>query len=539
METTINFKRILRSQYALTLVSVSLGLLFDYLFYDNYLGVSFPFFLLLITLILVFYSLKPSLKGKKFHWFLIIAAITLSCTFVLYTNPYLLSLNLVLTYVFLVLGTQLMGFRFHYSLRNHRLISDISIFIKDTIIHMFTPFRLSFYKSIISKSPNNKRITIKLLTGLALSLPVLLIIIPLLSSADLAFLKIVDQIALWISEIDLGDFGLHGIIILSVSLIIFSYTYTLSKSDANESQADANNTPKSTRLSFDPITISTLLLVLNVVYMVFAVTQFTYLFGGESNTLVSGYTYSEYARKGFFELVAVSIINLGLTLLIISFLKRESRSLLRLTQGLLMLLVVSTIVILYSAHIRLSLYEETYGYTYMRILPHTFMILIFALLGISGFKVFRKSVPIIKLYTIASIVWYIFFNFMNIDRIIVDNNVERYLRTGKIDISYLRNLSYEAIPSLIKLKKHCDQLIQKEENKISSAYLIPLETVKYLEASSSKIPHWIRIEISRRLDYYFRRQLEDLNIQDDWPAFNFSKYRARRELLKYMPSLDS
>ncbi len=539
METTIDFKKILRSQYTLSLVSVSLGLLFDYLFYDNYLGVSFPFFFVLITLVIVLYSLKPPLKRQKFHWFLLISAITLSCTFALYTNLYLLSLNLVLTYILLILGTQLMGSNINYSLKNNRLISYISGFIKDTIIHMFTPFRSSFYRNIVSKSSNNKRITVKLLTGFALSLPVLLIIIPLLSSADLAFLIIVDQIALWFSEIDLGDFGLHGIIILSVSLIVFSYTYTLSKSDTNESQTDTSNASKFLRLSFDPITTSTLLFILNAVYILFAVTQFTYLFGGESDTLVSGYTYSEYARKGFFELVAVSIINLTLILLITPFVKRESRSLFRVTQGLLMLLVVSTIIILYSAHIRLSLYEETYGYTYMRILPHTFMILIFALLGISGFKIFRKRVPIIKLYAVASIIWYIFFNFINIDRIIADNNVERYIKTDKIDIPYLTSLSYEAIPSLILLKKHCDKLIEEEENKISSGYMIPLETVKYIEASSPGVQRRKRIEISKQLDVYLRGQLEDLNTQDNWPAFNFSKYRTRGELSRYMPSLGS
>ncbi len=539
MKSTIDFKKILRSQYVLILVSVSLGFLFDYLFYDKYLGVSFPLFFVLITVVLILYVLKPPLRRRRFHWFLLIAAIALSCTFVLYTNPYLLSLNLVLTYILLLLGTQLMGSNIHYSLRNHRLISDILGFIKDTIIHMFTPFRLLLYRNIISKSPNNKRITIKLLTGLALSLPVLLIIIPLLSSADLTFLKIVDRIALWISEIDLGDFGLHGFIILSASLIIFSYTYTLSKSDTNESQADTSNTTRFTRLSFDPITTSTMLFVLNAVYIIFTITQFTYLFGGNNDTLISGYTYSEYARKGFFELIAVSIINLGLTLLITPFIKRESRSLLRITQGLLMLLVISTIVILYSAHIRLSLYEETYGYTYMRILPHTFMILVVALLSISSVKIFRKSLPTAKLYAVASIAWYIFFNFMNIDRMITDNNVKRYIRTGKIDISYLTNLSYEAIPSLIRLKKHCDQLIGEEKRKISYGYIIPLGTVRYLEASYHESPHRRRIEISKQLDSYFREQLKDLNIQNDWPAFNFSKYRTRRELLKYMPLLDS
>ncbi len=38
--------------------------------------------------------------------------------------------------------------------------------------------------------------------------------------------------------------------------------------------------------------------------------QFTYLFGGTDNINVEGFTYSEYAVRGFFELVAVAVISL-------------------------------------------------------------------------------------------------------------------------------------------------------------------------------------------------------------------------------------
>ena len=52
--------------------------------------------------------------------------------------------------------------------------------------------------------------------------------------------------------------------------------------------------------------------------MVFVAVQFKYFFSG---TLDSGLTYAEYARKGFFELLFGTIINLSLTTIIITFSK--------------------------------------------------------------------------------------------------------------------------------------------------------------------------------------------------------------------------
>ena len=46
------------------------------------------------------------------------------------------------------------------------------------------------------------------------------------------------------------------------------------------------------------------------VYTIFIVIQFKYLFSG--GVLPNGLNYSEYARRGFFELVVLSVLNIAL-----------------------------------------------------------------------------------------------------------------------------------------------------------------------------------------------------------------------------------
>jgi hypothetical protein len=49
-------------------------------------------------------------------------------------------------------------------------------------------------------------------------------------------------------------------------------------------------------------------------FSAFTVIQFAYFFGGQDNISVEGFTYAEYARRGFFELLAVSVMTLALVL---------------------------------------------------------------------------------------------------------------------------------------------------------------------------------------------------------------------------------
>lgn len=53
--------------------------------------------------------------------------------------------------------------------------------------------------------------------------------------------------------------------------------------------------------------------VLNIIYAIFCFIQISYLF--TKMTLPEGFTYAEYARQGFFELMIVTFINFAIILI--------------------------------------------------------------------------------------------------------------------------------------------------------------------------------------------------------------------------------
>ena len=113
---------------------------------------------------------------------------------------------------------------------------------------------------------------------------------------------------------------------------------------------------------------------LTVLFMVFVVIQFQYFFGGQANISIEGYTFSEYARKGFGELVAVAFFSLLLLLGLGNITHRQTETQRRVFSGFGAVLVGLVIVMLVSAYQRLVLYETAYGFSRLRTYTHVFMI---------------------------------------------------------------------------------------------------------------------------------------------------------------------
>ena len=209
--------------------------------------------------------------------------------------------------------------------------------------------------------------------------------------------------------------------------------------------------------NWDTIIVATVLVMMNAVYILFCVIQFTYLFGGEATIRsIPDYTYAEYARRGFSELILVTVINLSILLIGLHFTKNGGK-LDRVVRALRCLLVLCTVIILYSAHLRLKLYEEAYGYTYARIFAHTFIGLLFVLFMLTLYKFWRREFPLLKAFAIAALLTYTALNYINVDAIIARKNIDRYVKTGAIDLEYLQELSYDAIPELSHLSSHNDE----------------------------------------------------------------------------------
>ncbi|NTV90576.1 MAG: DUF4173 domain-containing protein, partial [Clostridiales bacterium] len=114
-------------------------------------------------------------------------------------------------------------------------------------------------------------------------------------------------------------------------------------------------------------------------------------------------------------------------------------------------LVGCTAIMLVSAWFRMVLYEEAYGFTYLRVLTQAFMVFLLILAAVMVVKIWRTEISFFKPFVAIALASFILVNYINIDLIIVRSNIKRFNETGKIDVAYIGNLSYDAVPELVDL----------------------------------------------------------------------------------------
>jgi len=188
-------------------------------------------------------------------------------------------------------------------------------------------------------------------------------------------------------------------------------------------------------------------------FAVFVGVQAAVLFGGRGYVLrTSGLTFAEYARRGFWQLLVVTMM----TLVVIAFaarvagrVQRADRILIRVLLGGL---TAGALVVVASAMSRMWVYEQAYGFTQLRIFVSAFELWLGALLVlvlVAGVRLRADWLP--RAVLGAWVLTLLGLAVLNPDRFVAARNVDRYERTGSIDVPYLRALSADAAPELRRL----------------------------------------------------------------------------------------
>ncbi len=421
------------------------GLIFDY-FYGEFWGISY----LILTAITfgIFLALLSNKKKLEVNskWLLIFPTFILSISFAITSNEVLRTINHILAPLLLISSM--------IAINNNRLKINtpkflITLFEKigETLQFIFKPYQ--DLQSSLTISSGLKSNTKKILTAIVITTPLLIILITLLSSADLIFNNSVETFFSKFKDLKGADGIIKHIALIILSSSVFAgLIYSVIHIEKSH-----NSEEKSATRKWDPLISSFAITAVNIIYIIFTAIQFKYLFGGQANIQDLDITYADYARKGFFELITVTIINFIIVLSITYLTKKEQRNFNYYIKAQKIILLLATFVLVASAHMRLGLYEEAYGYTQARVFAHA---AILALLILS-FQLFYKVSINIKasfiksgIITILSI--YSLINLINIDGQIAKKNIERLSETGKIDIAYFYELSYDALPEISKIK---------------------------------------------------------------------------------------
>ncbi len=468
--------------------SIILAAGYDILIAQPAVAVSYPVFIL-ASLFVVYANAKHLLvKRPGFGWFLAFPLLALALTRFLFANEILRVLNSVVVPILFVAHALLVTGNSRYEWFRCGFLKDIfGGLIICPLRYATKPFILVGAMMGQESKLTGRSVFGRVMAGLVLSLPVLIVVVILLSSADQVFEFLIRTL---LANINVVEIARHSLLIGFVTLLVFGFLWGLHQMKPLPGFSEYETK------KLDGITIISGLCVLAAVYGLFCTIQFSYLFGSLSNLLPDGLTYADYARRGFFELVAVAIIN---TCLVIGTLNFSAVSGLRTARALKVLnsiLVFSTFVMLISAHFRMSLYEETFGYTYLRVFTHAFMIMMFVMLCATLYKVWADRINLAKWYIMIGLITFVLINYINVDTVIAQKNVERYRRIGAIDVDYLAGLSYDAMPYLIALTQDSD---------------------------------W-KVELAAR--QYIARKQTTLFASRSWQGFNLSELRAKSYMME-------
>ena len=418
---------------------------------------------LLVTLFNFFYCRSLSMKGSRTTNVIFIVNLVLSLSFLICDNSAVTTLSALLIFTGNVY--------FSYASYREGDRSVVNNFLRSLISPLYeygALFGALFHKRENSACNNKARLkkSLPAIIGFAASLPLCAAVIILLSYADSSFNSMFS-----LSADDLFDFISEHIIAnifillfsLPVSMYIFSAPYSRSYKMKNEQIL--TKMPHADMRILPPSMCAAFLTPLSVIYILFTVLQAIHAFS--ASVLNSpDFTYSQYAREGFFQLCAVVVINLAVISAVTFFSRYENKQIPRLIRIFTVLFCMLTLCLIITALSKMILYISIYGMTPKRIQTSVFMTYLFVVFVLIIIKQFGSKASVTKAgYCLAALTLAVM-AFVPTDALITKYNIRQF-EQGNIPwmgISAMKELDASAYPVLdsvtedIGFSEYCEVL---------------------------------------------------------------------------------
>jgi hypothetical protein len=304
----------------------------------------------------------------------------------------------------------------------------------------FGAFPLMFGNSEWKKSLGGEsRRGAAVLRGAAFSLLPLLVFGALLMAADAVFQNLVHRVFHF-------DFT-HLVVIAFVALCTGGYLRGL----LFGKELNPTGEKRRPSLSLGTIEMGVMLGLLDFLFLAFVVVQIRYFFGGSALVqATTGLTYSEYARRGFFELVVVAALLLPFLLVIHWLLPRDDAHAQRWFRVLAGVQMVLLSVIMASAFQRMRLYQAEYGLSEQRLYPTAFMgwlAVVFVWFALTVLRGRRERFAFGAM--VAGFLLIAVLHALDPDALIARTNLARAQAGRTFDARYASSLSADAVPQLV------------------------------------------------------------------------------------------
>lgn len=315
--------------------------------------------------------------------------------------------------------------------------------------------------------------------GLALSVPLTIIVCLLLMSADNGFENMIRSIFDGIRLEGFWNFAFG----LPISFLLFGVIFgAVSSKDKLRTDA-ALYEAKAEKRHFAPSAlVCAFIAPLCIIYVLFFFSQLGYFISAFGGILPEEFSAAEYARKGFFELCAVAVINLAVIAVVNAFCRRDGKG--TVLKLVTVVLSVFTLILIATAQSKMFLYIDRFGLTAKRVYTSWFMFIlaaVFVLIIISRFKEFRVASIGAAIITSASLL----LGFCGADGLIARYDA-KLIESG-IMSEYPEDLSADAVPVISQCLKSENEALAKAARKCYIELLENASEKEWFEKTVSEI----------------------------------------------------
>lgn len=492
-----------------------IGVLAAFCFYRNPHAVTYPLFIGAVYLMA--YRVLPSLglPIKKDSLFLAAAALILAMNSAVTASSTLHHLN---TIAQLLLGSI---FLIHQGYADRHW--DIEKYMTSIVLLWFEalaalPRPFSYTAELLKKVKQGKsRNILLLLGGCAAGIPVVVYLGYLLADADVVFKMIMEDFVLAF---------FRPSTIFSIFLMIVCTALTvccLLGSLCSMSLPEVKETKR-----HNPLAAISFTAMIAVLYLLFCGIQVVYLFAGKGK-LPAEMTYSEYARQGFFQLLAVAVLNFIFVLNCFKYFCKH-----RILTFLLTVISLCTYIMIASAAYRMLLYVGAYYLTFLRLFVLWFLgVLAILMLGVLA-DIFLPHFPLFRWCLTVITLAYCGFAWCLPDYQIARYNIAQeggWITLDNVEY-FIDCLSADAAPVLAKAPLSPEvtygEVYYCGEMPVGQAPVDKIILISDLEG----IPWYFRSPSSNRLTSVEEQIEENLAAAREWQpgirSYNFSEARAKR-----------
>ncbi|MDO8626010.1 MAG: DUF4173 domain-containing protein [Candidatus Magasanikbacteria bacterium] len=416
-----------------------ISILYDFFFWQQEPGIGFAIYVLLYTTgFLIIANLTVVLRQRQ-AWWLLAPIVILSLDRVLLNNEFVRqaggAMVLVLSAVFALLATMQNPAKHTFHFRGFPVVRRIDL--------LFMKWSDMYKDVFLWHDDPRKQLVRRILLGLVIAIPFLIIFAWLFNKADAVF---AEGLADLFNIEKIPEFAWR--VLRTVALALFAGGFYYATALHDSVLASVNDLAR----ELDQVIVAVVLALINVLFGAFVFIQFKYLFGSAEFVLKNGLTFADYARQGFFELSWV--IGLSALFLVVVYRAFVGREKSKIVSVFTTLLVLQVGAIAASALRRMNLYQFEYGYTVLRLYVEWFIYFILALLSLTAAcfwirVAFRRFFYIVLISGVAALTMVAS---VNVDYIITRENVRRFMAENQpLDLDYIAELSTDSLPALTLL----------------------------------------------------------------------------------------